>query len=129
MKEVRKERQKAAANRNKMNQYLKKTLFIKVFGFVIILSVWAINISCGTSALQALCITTLVSKEDALETGKRKLKEHCERENLNISDFSGPQISKSKDVPWILHYASSTKPVHVFIVTIDSCGGIELSSS
>jgi hypothetical protein len=80
--------------------------------------------------LESLCGRSSITEIEAKEDAKKRLQVYCEREGIDIAEFSEPEISKQEDVPWIIDYTSKKnhiEPYHVFRVTIDNCGRIEKS--
>jgi REP element-mobilizing transposase RayT len=90
---------------------------MKNFCFVIIISILIFHTSCNYYSLEILCGRSSITETEAKEDTKKKLKTYCEKEGIDIKEFSEPEISKQKDVPWIIDYTSKkddAEPYHFF---------------
>ena len=101
--------------------------FLKIsIGLILFICVMS---SCDYYHLPFLCRETPISKTEALKIGKEKLEKFLTMEGISLQKVSSPEISSSKDVPWVLDYRSNNRDqIYYFVrVTIDSCGAIETS--
>jgi hypothetical protein len=49
--------------------------------------------SCSFYSLESLCGRSSITETEAKEDAKKRLKTYCEREGIDIKEFSEPEIS------------------------------------
>jgi hypothetical protein len=95
---------------------------------LLLLSVTAIIVGCTSILSLSRCPKQSLSRGEAEKIATQKLKEYCEREGMNTSQFGKPEVSSVKEVPWIFDFTSTTAPRHFVRVHIDECGVVEVSA-
>lgn len=100
---------------------------VKVVFFALLLLTAAVVVIVRSKSLVIQCSKHFVSRSEAEAIVDKKLQEYCEREGMSKAQFPEPEVSSTKEVPWIFDYTSNTKPSHFVRVHIDECGVVEVS--